>query len=237
MHEQQVMGLDEGLGRPSAGPFDEAGERCRSHAAPAPLPTSSGAKATRSGPVGPDEGGAVHSGPVRRCHVDADAIADLTERGMRRRRPDPLPRSVAGVASQLGWVELMQRFELDTFFTMTFSDQYADDHYIRTNTSALNNFERWVKHTSLPGNYFVAPEPHLCRDSPHLHGLLQAGSMPRRVLWADWFSERGRARLDPPRSDAAATYCAKYAIKEGDTDGFRFRFLNPAQAAREAARR
>jgi len=175
---------------------------------------------------------ASQGGPVSRLHLDVDAIAGLAERGLRRRRPDPLPRSVGGVASQLGWVELMQRFELDTFFTMTFSDEYAGDHYIRTNTSALNNFERWVKNTGLPGNYFVAPEPHLCRDSPHLHGLLQAGSMPRRVLWADWFAERGRARLDAPRSDAAATYCAKYAVKEGDTDGFRFRFLNPAQAAR-----
>ena len=161
-----------------------------------------------------------------------DELGRLERAGQARSGPGRLPPSVRGKATQLGWVELMQRFELDTFFTMTFSDRYAVEHFIRTNTSALNNFERWVKNTGLPGNYFVAPEPHLCRDSPHLHGLLQAGSLPRRVLWADWFADRGRARLDPPRSDAAAIYCAKYAIKEGDSDGFRFRFLNPAQAVR-----
>ena len=33
---------------------------------------------------------ASQGGPVSRLHLDVDAIADLAERGLRRRRPDPL---------------------------------------------------------------------------------------------------------------------------------------------------
>jgi len=127
------------------------------------------------------------------------------------------------------WGSFLTRFPLDTFFTCTFSDEYAVEHHVYSATSALNNFERFLRDAGVPGQYFVAAESHYCRDVPHLHGLLESRGLPLRNLWGAWFVTRGRSRFEPPRSDAARIYCTKYAVKDINADSLRFRLGEPAR--------
>lgn len=136
----------------------------------------------------------------------------------------PASRGRGGHAQAVrdNWAAFLGSFPLDTFFTLTFSPEYAEKHFVYSHTSALNQFQRWVKEIGYPGQYFVASEEHFDRDTPHLHGLMQSLDVPLRNYWFDWFKDRGRAKLEPPRSDAAAIYCAKYCLKDRDSDSYRF---------------
>jgi hypothetical protein len=130
---------------------------------------------------------------------------------------------VAGSVYRDAYAEWLGSFPLDTFFTLTYSDDYAKDHYVYSPTSALNDFERFLKAADFPGMFFAASEWHFDRDVPHLHGLLESRGLPLSNLWASWFTTRGRATFEPPRTDAAAYYCTKYALKDLAADSLRFR--------------
>lgn len=138
---------------------------------------------------------------------------------------------------QEGWGEFLcrQEYKLDVFFTLTFSDDYAKEHFVYSPVSALNVFERWIAAMDFPGNYYVAAEPHWERDVPHLHGLLSSSGLRRKTLWADWFREKGRAKFEEPRSDAAFLYAAKYAAKRDAAewpDSWRLRLVPLGRAHR-----
>lgn len=136
------------------------------------------------------------------------------------------------------WAEFLGRYPLDVFFTCTFSDDYANEHYVYSHTSALNNFERFLNTLNYGGQFFVAAEGHRDRAVPHLHGLMQAATVQQSclrpdlelsagdaltTLWGAWFAERGRCRFESPRSDAVNLYCVKYALKDRNADEVRFR--------------
>ena len=160
---------------------------------------------------------------VRVGRLDESELLDLSRRCQARALPQGLRRPVREDAVRAGWVEFLSRYPLDVFFTCTFSDQYAEAHKVYNNTSALNDFERWMKHAGLRNQYFVASEPHFCRAVPHLHGLMESRGLPLQNLWEGWFRTRGRGRFEAPRSDAASYYCSKYSLKEANPDTIRFR--------------
>lgn len=175
--------------------------------------------------------------PVLSRQASAEELEALASAAARASNIPPLPRSTAHAGLRDEWARFLGRFPLDTFFTLTFCDRYAAAHCVYSNTSALNNFERWVDDTGFPGQYFVAAEPHFDRDVPHLHGLLESRGLPLPNLWASWFAERGRGRLEPPRTDAAAYYCTKYLLKEANADTVRFRLsCNPSFESRHSKR-
>lgn len=159
----------------------------------------------------------------RTSYIESDELANLEARCEARRRPTSPPPAIAGSAIREATAEWLGSFPLDTFFTLTYADDYARDHYIYSPTSALNDFERFLKAADFPGMFFAASEWHFSRDVPHLHGLLESRGLPLHNLWAAWFTTRGRASFEPPRSDAAAYYCSKYSLKDADADSLRFR--------------
>lgn len=192
---------------------------------------------------------------MQRDMVAAD-YARLLEGKERRRRADALPQSMFLRDHRAEWCGFLSRFPLDSFFTCTFSDEYAAAHSVYSLTSALNNFERWVEEIAYPGQYFVAAEWHSERDVPHLHGLLDASAflpylalecdlpVPEdwqpfvlRQLWCRWYATRGRARFEVPKGGSAVTYyCTKYALKEADADTVRFRLWKQTRRERAADR-
>lgn len=159
----------------------------------------------------------------RSSYMPPDEVCNLEARCALRRSSVPLPPAVSGAAVRAATAEWLASFRLDTFFTLTYADVYARDHYIYSPTSALNDFERFLKAADFPGQYFVAAEWHSCRDVPHLHGLLESRGLPLSNLWGAWFTTRGRCSFEPPRSDAAVFYCSKYTLKDSAADSLRFR--------------
>jgi len=137
-------------------------------------------------------------------------------------------------AVQGAWAEFLGEFPLDTFFTLTYSDEYGDAHCVKSHTSALNDFERWLRELDIHPQYFVAAEPHFCRDIPHLHGLMASGGLDLSHYWASWFRTRGRGRFEEPRTDAVALYCSKYALKQANADTVRFHLERTSSRAHRA---
>lgn len=139
-----------------------------------------------------------------------------------------------GLELHEAWSELLvARLPNAAFFTGTFSDDYAERHCIYSHESALNNAERWISKAVPTARYFLAAEDHWERDTPHLHGLVVAPNLPLRVLWESWFQSRGRCRFEVPRSEAAAAYCAKYALTDSsDSYRFRLRHAHPERRPR-----
>jgi hypothetical protein len=160
--------------------------------------------------------------PVTRRVASPDELASLLADSRRRATPAALPRSIQSTGVRDGYAEFLGRFPLDTFFTLTFTDAYAQEHFVYSPTSALNNLERWFKDIGYKGQWFAAAEPHFDRDVPHLHGLMESRGLPLATFWGEWFASRGRARFEDPRSDAATIYCSKYALKDYAGDSLRF---------------
>jgi hypothetical protein len=160
--------------------------------------------------------------PVRRRILLPAEIASREAASRRQLIPTRLPASERDQSVQDGYAEFLGRFPLDVFFTCTFTDQYARDHFVYSPTSALNSLERWFKEIGYKGQWFAAAEPHFDRDVPHLHGLMESRGVPLKLFWGEWFRSRGRARFEPPRSDAAIVYCAKYTLKDYAADSLRF---------------
>lgn len=182
-------------------------------------------------PGGPHRPSPDLCGPVRLSHATPEELAQLDQRGLARRRPEPLPLRASNRDLRDEWARFLCQFPLDVVFTLTFTDAYACAHCLYSPTSALNSFERFLADIGFKGQYFVCAEPHFDRDVPHLHGLMESKALPLRNLWRAWFDTRGRALFDPPRSDACRYYCTKYALKERDTDVIRFRLVAPSRRA------
>jgi hypothetical protein len=172
--------------------------------------------------------------PVVRGILTPAELASREAAVGRRPVPDRPVRSVRSNQVIDGYAEFFARYPLDVMFGLTFSDEYARAHKIYTPTSALNNLERWFKEIGYTGQWFAAPEPHFFRDVPHLHGLMESRGVPLDLFWGEWFKERGRARFEPPRSDAAIVYCAKYALKDYKGDAFRFNLRFRTRAERRS---
>jgi len=154
-----------------------------------------------------------------------------------RRSTRPPAQSLKSSALRDEWASFLGRFPLDTFFTCTYSDDYAKEHKLYALTSALNDFQRWVKGMGYDGQYFVAAESTCNRDVPHLHGLMESKGLPLTNLWSSWYNSRGRASFEPPRADAAKYYCTKYTLKESESDTIRMNLQNARAATRASARR
>jgi hypothetical protein len=175
--------------------------------------------------------------PVRRRVAGPDERARLQAAAGGPPAATNLPRAVRSTAVRDGYAEFLARFPLDVFFTLTFTDAYAQEHFVYSPTSALNNLERWFQDIGYKGQWFAAAEPHFDRDVPHLHGLMESRGLPLATFWGEWFASRGRARFEDPRSDAAAIYCSKYALKDyaGDSLRFDLRFRSRRERKSEPA--
>ncbi len=174
-------------------------------------------------------------GPIRVFRALPDELVSLERRCEARRGSFKLPQSGRTRDLRDDWAAFLGEFDLDVVFTLTFSDDYARDHYIYSPTSALNDFERFLRDIDNAGDYLACAEPHFDRDVPHLHGLMESKDLPLVNLWREWFRTRGRARFEPPRSDACRYYCTKYALKERDPDVIRFRLTR--RTRRDGGRR
>jgi hypothetical protein len=186
-----------------------------------------GAKGRPQAPLGPrrpvSDSGNLPTNPVRVSVATPEELRLLELRLLGRRRPDPLPQRRWKSDLRDEWAGFLEGFGLDVVFTLTFTDDYARAHFVYSPTSALNDFERFLKLIDYQGQYLACAEPHFDRDVPHLHGLMESKGLPLVNFWREWFTTRGRARFEPPRSDASRYYCTKYALKERDSDLIRFR--------------
>jgi len=221
------------------------------HPTPARAPVGD---AARGGVVwGSDGGGAAdwfkatreHGGAVSHFHLGDDAIADLTERGRRRRRPDSLPRSTANQAYLDGWVSLLgPHFDADSScnLTGTYSDDYGRDHGLMNERNVRADFIAALKHER-PGTFLpwcVGVEKHNTgRDVLHFHAMVGGdwSQDDMDALKRYWDSTRGWSVCKPvAASGGCVAYCAKHLLKRGAADNFDFQLVKVYPRSRHERR-
>ena len=112
-----------------------------------------------------------------------------------------------------GWVEFLDRFAWQGFWTLTFEEDYSV-------AAARKAFTKWASR-------FTVSEPDALSfigfieygtripQVPHIHALTRNEKCARRAMWSYWFPHYGRAQSrawDPSRG--GRFYLAKYCTKE-----------------------
>lgn len=127
--------------------------------------------------------------------------------------------------------EWLHGYQLDILGTVTYSDDYAESHGIRSLAHALADVDRglremWMRNHSIRGyrgRYVLAGEWHPSgRKVPHVHLALDSmGVVDSEKVCGDLFryfkSTRGRCRFEPMRDATTATlYGLKDTIKASE---------------------
>lgn len=129
---------------------------------------------------------------------------------------------------QEAWCELLKRYPLQWFCTLTFRDSVHPERGFKCYRAWINqlNIEihgrRWNRRGQ--GVYWVLAWEWQKRGVLHFHALVgdvaDLNTEARRLTWMDrWFKLAGIARISEIIShEAVQRYCSKYIAKEGQID-------------------
>lgn len=134
----------------------------------------------------------------------------LIEHNRKRRKGSLLIVNADHAPSELAlWVGRLARWSVRA--DLTFKNPRGAE-------SALKAFELFMRQVIPAVSYFVAVEPNPGRPGYHLHALwADCEDVQRKKVWKRWFSEHGRALIEPVRCvESALVYAGKavnYAAK------------------------
>lgn len=172
-------------------------------------------------------------------------LEDLAERAIARRRPEPLPRSLANQAQLDGWVGLLApHFDGQgaVNLTGTYGNGYGYAHGLMLPRNVIKDWESFIEQER-PGvvqPWIIGVEQHNTgRDILHFHAMVGG-------TWSEADMERLQARWGYSRGWAVAksvtaaggcvAYCAKHLLKRGADDTLEFRLATPRRLSRHAKR-
>jgi hypothetical protein len=114
----------------------------------------------------------------------------------------------------------LNRHAFDVFFSVTYRDDYATSHGIRSVGSAARDVRAGLSDFGFKGRFGLGAEM-TDREIPHVHGVLSSagdtlqrllGDTPREgALFRHFFATRGRCRFELMRDQDEATL---YALKD-----------------------
>lgn len=181
-------------------------------------------------------------GLTYRVKLTEDELAALPQQRVTHLAP---ARAVSEAAELDAWCGWMREHGLDLMGVVTFTDDYANRHGIKTLQRALADVEAGLRSGTFrrgdargalqgfPFSYVLAGEWHRTgREVPHVHLALESrGANPGRLLRelrGLFDGSRGRSRFELMRDcDAATLYGLKDTLKTAKTDAdpIRFRLL------------
>lgn len=159
-------------------------------------------------------------------------LQDLRERAMRRRRPEPLPRSVANQELLNAWVTYLGP-HFDTCaaanVTVTYSDTYGYSHGLMLVRNVERDLERLVRELGRESDSWVAGiEYHPTTHRAILHAHMMVGGD-----WTESQLSYAKMQIDAVRgwsvvkhvteAGGCVEYCAKHLLKQRQDDCLVFR--------------
>jgi hypothetical protein len=113
----------------------------------------------------------------------------------------------------------LARFRLNTYVTLTWSDEAAERMHVAGASSAVRAFKQFMRDMGVR-QFFVAVEGHKNREVPHVHAVVQYHGQ-RTDMWKRWWELTKSMAKVLPVEDGCLSYVTKYIMKDrSDTGGF-----------------